>query len=231
MFRKFLIAAFAPALLAASPAFAEPLTWGFQATEIENCLGDSNVFAWNFDVFGTRNDKSLVWRSKGAYAISDSDFEALENQFRLQSPVSEFFDAIVGIRVDTPKGPNRAYGVLGIRGQAPQWIKVEADLFASNRPSFRVSADYEAQLASRLTLTPTIEINLPLADDRAIGAVAWGPTVEIGARLSYDIVDRALAPYLGVHYERMLGASGAYARDRGRDVDNASFVIGARVMI
>jgi copper resistance protein B len=54
--------------------------------------------------------------------------------------------------------------------------------------------------------------------------------LEVGARLSYDLIDRALSPYIGVHYERLFGESGDLARDEGEDRDQVLFVVGARLM-
>ena len=42
---------------------------------------------------------------------------------------------------------------------------------------------------------------------------AWGPTLEVGLRLSYDLIDRAVAPYVGVHYERVYFETADFARD------------------
>ena len=71
---------------------------------------------------------------------------------------------------------------------------------------------------------------MPLADDHAIGVGAFGPKLEAGARLSYDIVDRTIAPYIGVHYERVFGETADLARDEDEDVDGLFFVVGTRIM-
>jgi copper resistance protein B len=58
----------------------------------------------------------------------------------------------------------------------------------------------------------------------------WGPTLEIGARLSYDLVDRALAPYIGVHYERGFGETARLTRREGEDAGALFFGAGVRMM-
>ena len=216
---------------AASPALAEPIVWGFQGEQLEYRAGDgSDVFAWDFDAFAGKDELRFVWRSEAEFEFEEDAFETLENQARLQTPISDFFDAVAGVRVDTPEGPDRVYGVIGLHGLAPQWFEIDADLFVSDRPFFRFEAEYEGLITNRVTLVPSIELDLPLADDEPIGAGAWGPKLAVGARLSYDLIDRAVAPYIGVHYERVFGETADLARDEGEDEDSVSFVLGLRLM-
>ncbi len=232
MFRWILLAgALAPAILLSSRVSAEPYFWGFQAEQLEyRTDGDDDIFAWDFDAFYGTDELRFVWRSEAEYDIDEDAFETLENQARLQTPISEFFDGVVGARVDTPSGPDRAYGVLGVHGLAQQWFEIDADLFISDDPLFRFEAEYEGLITNRIILTPSVEVDVPFTDDEDIGAGAWGPKLELGARLSYDLIDRAFAPYIGVHYERLFGESGDLARDEGEDRDQVLFVVGARIM-
>ncbi len=222
--------ALAQALLL-SPAHAASVFWGLQVEQFEYRLGDdADVFAWDFDAFIGSDELRVVWRSEGEYSDDEDAFETLENQLRVQVPVSDFFDAVAGVRLDTPENDSRVYGVLGIHGLAPQWFEIDADLFIAANPSFRFEAEYEALITNRLILTPSIEVDLPLTDDADTNAYAFGPKVELGARLSYDLIDRALAPYIGVHYERVFGETANFARGRSEDVDALFFVVGLRVL-
>lgn len=229
--RHYLAGALAPAILLASPVAAEQLIWGIQAEQLEYRIGEeSDVFAWDFDVIAGTDELKFVWRSEAEFSLEEDAFETLENQARLQVPISDFFDAVGGIRVDTPDGPDRVYGVIGVHGLAEQWFEVDADLFIGEDPSARFEVEYEGLITNRITFVPSIEVDLPFTDDEAIGAGAWGPTLEVGARLSYDLVDRAISPYIGVHYERLFGESADLARDDGEDDDAVFFVIGTRIL-
>ena len=53
------------------------------------------------------------WLSNGEYADQDNAFETLENHLVGQIPVSTFFDAKVGVRFDTAKGPGSHYALIG----------------------------------------------------------------------------------------------------------------------
>ena len=143
----------------------------------------------------------------------------MENQLRLQKPVSEFFDAFVGVAASTPENEDaRYYGVVGVTGLAPQWFEVETALFVAEHPYLSAEADYEALLTNRLILTPWLEVSMPLSDDDARDVAAGGATAELGLRLSYDLIGRSVSPYVGVSYERSYGGTADLLRAAGDDV-------------
>lgn len=221
--------------LLASPlsptAQAEPLIYGIQIEQAEYRVGSpSDVFAWDFDALVGTDELKLVWRSEAEYGFSADTFETLENQLRLQKPISEFFDAVAGIRLDTPSGKDRVQGVIGLHGLAKQFVELDADLFVGNHPSLRLEAEYEMLFTNRIVLTPSIEFDLPFNDDATFDRGAFAPTLEVGARLGYDLIDRAFSPYLGVHYERAFGKTANIRRSEGEDADSLFFVAGARMM-
>ncbi|MEQ8229326.1 MAG: copper resistance protein B [Rhodospirillales bacterium] len=225
------MAAIALTLLTAAPTKAEPLIWGVQAEQAEYRVGDdTDVFAWNFDALVGSDELKLVWRSEGEFATKNDNFERLENQLRAQVPISTFFDAVGGVRFSSPSSGNRFDGVIGLHGLAPQFFEVDADLFVGEYPSARLDVDYEILLTNRLIATPTIELNLPFTDDTKYGQAAFGPSLEVGLRLSYDVVDRLLSPYIGIHYERSFGGTANIKRSEGEEADALFFVVGARVI-
>lgn len=217
---------------AALPAKAEQLIYGVQIEQLEYRFGDkdTNVMAWGGDAMIGTDELKFVLRSEGEFETKTDKLESMETQARVQVPVSTFFDAVAGVRVDTPDGPDRVHGVVGLHGLAPQWFEIDADLFVSDNPSFRIEAEYEALITNYLILTPSIEIDLPFTDDTEIGIGAWGPRLEIGVRLSYDLIDRAVAPYIGVHYERVMGESQDLKEAEGEDADGLFFVAGVRLL-
>tara|TARA_R110000787_G_scaffold63679_11_gene144048 strand:- start:140215 stop:140922 length:708 start_codon:yes stop_codon:yes gene_type:complete len=212
---------------------AEPLIWGVRIEQLENRFtGDaqSDVLAWDGDALIGTDELKFVIRNRGEFETRSDTLETMETQLRLQKPISTFFDAVAGVRFDTPDGRDRVHGVLGIHGLAPLWFEVDADLFVSDKPSARFEAEYEALITNYLILTPSIELDVPLRDDNRAGVAAWGPTMEIGARLSYDLVDRAVAPYIGVHYERVFGDTLDIREEEGEEGDGLFFVAGLRLM-
>jgi copper resistance protein B len=217
------------------PAVAQekgPLFYSVTLERLEYRFGDEgDVGAWDGDGVVGRDEWKLRLQSEGEYERDSSSFETLEHQLLLQIPVSEFFDAKAGVRFDTPKGPDRVFGVLGLQGLAPQWFEVDADLFLSERGDFsaRLDADYELLLTNYLILTPGLEVDFAFSEDRAVGVGSGLNKIELGARLSYDLVDRSIAPYIGVHFEQLFGPTKRLARDDGEPADELFFVAGVRI--
>lgn len=225
------IAVLAWAAFGSVSATAEPLIYGVQVEQAERRFDDgSDVYAWDFDALVGTDELKVVWRSEAEYLTEGSRFETLENQLRLQKPISTFFDAVVGVRVDTPRGEDRVYGVVGVKGLAPQWFEVDADLYLGETSFVRIEAEYEGLITNRIILTPSVELDTPLGDDAALGVGGFAPKLEVGARLSYDLLDRAISPYVGVHYERLFGETAERAREEGGQRDTLFFVVGTKVL-
>ncbi|MEQ8322055.1 MAG: copper resistance protein B [Rhodospirillales bacterium] len=212
---------------------AEPLIWGVRLNQLEHRFtgnAQSDAMAWDGDALIGTDELKFVVRSEGEYQTRSDRLETMETQLRLQKPISTFFDAVAGVRFDTPDGRDRVHGVLGVHGLAPQWFEVDADLFVSDKPSARFEVEYEALITNYLILTPSVELSLPFRDDSSAEVAAWGPKLEVGARLSYDLVDRSVSPYLGVHYERVFGDTLDIKRAEGEEGDGLFFVAGLRLM-
>ena len=71
---------------------------------------------------------------------------------------------------------------------------------------------------------------MPLTDETALDNGAFGPRLEVGARLSYDLIDRAVSPYIGVHYERAFGETANRIRAAGEDAGGVFFVAGTKLL-
>lgn len=208
-----------------------PTVWGVRTDMLEYRMGDEeNSFAWGFEAWTGNDELRFVWKSEGV-KIEDGDFEELDNEIRLQKPVTDFFDGFVGVAASTPDGvPERYYGSIGVTGLAPQWFEVEAALYVSEYPYIGAEVEYEGLLTNRLILTPSIEVSLPLADDPEREIAAGGGSVEMGLRLSYDLIGRSVSPYIGVNYERSFGGTADILRDHGHEVDELAGVAGINFM-
>ena len=218
--------------LIAGASSAQMATYGVRANQLEYRFGENNeeALAWDFDyIYGT-DELKFLFRSTGEMDTATNDFGSLETQLRLQKPISTFFDAVVGLQANTPTNePDRTNLVLAVQGLAPQWFEIEGGLYLSEYSSARFEAEYTALLTNRLFLIPDIEVTMPFVDDIASGQAAGGATVEIGARLSYDLVGRAISPYIGVNYEKSFGGTADLIEAGGGQSDNLSFVVGTRL--
>ncbi|MBC8338351.1 MAG: copper resistance protein B [Alphaproteobacteria bacterium] len=229
------IAAGLSPLLAAQPSQAQAVGltyWGIQLEEFEYRFGDEgeDLAAWDGDAYFGTDEFKFRLMSEGEYDANAGKFETLENRLVGQVPISDFFDAKAGIRLDTPKGQNRWYGIVGVAGLAPQWFEVDADLFLSDQGdlSARLDVEYELLITNRLILTPSAEINLAFSDDTEIEIKSGFTSLELGLRLSYDLIDRAFSPYVGLAFETKLGDTEDLISDEGEDTSAWFGVVGAK---
>ena len=90
--------------------------------------------------------------------------------------------------------------------------------------------EYEGLITNRVILTPSIELNAAFSEDREIEIGTGISSAEIGLRLSYDLIDRSVAPYIGVSYERKFGDTADFAKEDGEDFEATYIVTGLRLM-
>lgn len=212
----------------------KPLTsWGVQFEEFEYRYSDRDeeLGVWNADAFYGTDELKFRWLTKGEYGIEEQAYETLENQLVGQVPISDFFDAKAGLRFDTPEGPDRTYGVLGVAGLAPQWFEVDASLYVSDEGevSTEFDAEYELLLTNYWILAATLDATVAFGEDRDIGVGRGLVSTETGLRLSYDLIDRSFSPYVGVVHERKYGDTADFAEAEAGSTDDWFAVIGARI--
>jgi len=230
----FPIAVTAQERISDTTARKQPLTtWGVQFEEFEYRYSDDDeeLDVWNADLFYGTDDLKVRWLTKGEYAIEEKAYETLENQLVGQVPISDFFDAKAGIRFDTPEGPDRTYAVLGVAGLAPQWFEVDANLYVSKDgdTSTELDAEYELLFTNYWILAATLDATVAFSEDREIGVGKGLVSTETGLRLSYDLIDRAFSPYVGVVHERKYGDTADFAEAEGGSTEDWFAVIGARI--
>jgi copper resistance protein B len=206
--------------------------YGIEIEEFELRRGDEseNTAAWEGSAFIGPDEFTIRLLSEGEYDTDADKFETLENQVVVQAPISDFFDAKAGIRLDTPQGPDRWYGVLGVTGLAPQWFEIDASFFLSDRGNLsgRFDAEYKLLLTNRLILTPSASLDLAFSDDAGIEIKTGFTSLELGLRLSYDVIDRMFSPYIGLNFETKLGGTRDLAAAEGGDRANLAGVVGAK---
>ena len=224
-------------IASAAPALSQEtglVFYGFQLEEFEHRRGDENerLAVYNGDAFVGTDEIKLRWLGEGEYDLRASKFETMENRLVLQTPVTDFFDVKAGARLDSPKGKSRWYGAVGLTGLAKQWVEIDADLFVSEKgdASARLDAEYELLLTNRWILTPSADIDVAFSDDRRMDVGRGLSSAEVGLRLSYDLLDRALSPYVGAVWERKFGHTADFARSDGEDVEAWFFSVGMKVL-
>lgn len=227
-----LLAGLLPAATAEAAGEGPLIVRSVTVERAEYRLGDDgDLFAWEGYGFVGTDDWKLRLDSEAEWQVEGGGFETLETQLAVQHPVSDFFDVKAGVRYDAPAGPNRLYGVLGLAGLAQQWVEVDAALFLSESgaPSARLDLEYELLVTNRIILTPAVEIDVAFAEDEEAGVGRGLSKTELGARLSYDLVYRDVAPYVGVHWEKSWGETADLVREEGESADSLFAIAGVRL--
>lgn len=208
--------------------------WGISVEQLEYRYSDSDAELGVIEgnaFYGT-DELKFVWLFEGEWEEEHSAWETLENQFVAQTPISEFFDAKAGVRIDTPEGTDRSFAVLGINGLAPQWIELDSNLFLSDEgnASADLELEYELLLTNRLIMHASFELDVAFSEDEEIGVGSGLNATETGLRLSYDVIDRLLSPYVGIVHERKYGDTADLARASGGGTEDWFAVAGVRIL-
>jgi copper resistance protein B len=171
----------------------------------------------------------LALKTEGEGKFRDG-VETAELQALYSRAIDPYFNLQVGVRQDLGKGPRRTYATIGFEGLAPYMFEVEGALFLSNKGDLlgRLGGYYDQRITQRLILQPRIELNLAARDvpENRIGAGL--SNAELGLRLRYEIT-RQFAPYVGVSWDRKVGATARFARAAGEDATNSGVVAGVRI--
>lgn len=185
-------------------------------------------YRWDAEAWYGGDINRLVIRTEGegetGFGIESGDVEALYSR-----AISPYFDLQAGIRQDVQRGARRTYATVGFEGVAPYWFDTEGALFLSDEGDLlgRLEGSYDLRLTQRWILQPRAEVNLSSEDIPEMGIGSGVSTVELGLRLRYE-VRREFAPYIGVSFDRKLGATADFARAIGEDDEATSLVVGVR---
>ena len=187
--------------------------------------------AYNWDVSAEIGSaRHRLWLATTGDGLIGGPLEYFETQALYSRPLAGSGLALqAGVRRDFVPRPRRSYAVLGIQGNVSDPLYVGAFGFLSHRGEFtgRAFAYYDLPLTERLILQPALETEIAVADVPELGIGAGPVYGEAGLRLRYTFAD-ALAPYVGVNWERLTGRTARMARTAGDDLETTSLVLGIR---
>jgi len=190
-------------------------------------VGGDNTLSWDGQGWLGRDLHKIWFKTDGERTAGSTD-EA-ELQFLYSKVIARYWDFQLGVRHDFKPSPSRSWAAIGFKGLAPYFFDIDAAAFIgeSGRVALRFEAEYELLITQRLILTPDIEINLYGQNDPDVGIGSGLSDFEAGLRLRYEI-RREFAPYIGVNWSRLFGATADFARIAGRDTSEAQLVVGIR---
>lgn len=184
-------------------------------------------YRWDGEAWFGGDLNRFVLKTEGEGA--DGDLDAAEAQALYSRAVGPYFDLQIGLRQDFEPTPRRTYFTVGFEGLAPYWFDIEGAAFLSTKGdlSARFEGTYDLRLTQRWILQPRAEVNLAARDVPEIGVGSGVSNVELGLRLRYEL-RREFAPYVGLSFERKVGATADFARALGEDAEATSVVFGLR---
>ncbi|MEW6390184.1 MAG: copper resistance protein B [Pseudomonadota bacterium] len=185
-----------------------------------------NGYHWDGEAWFGGDLNRLVIKSEGEggrHGVQASEVQALYSR-----PVALYTDLQVGLRQDVePK--SRTYAAVGFETLLPYWIEAGGAVFVSSKGDVLARAEgaIDWRLTQRLILQPRTELNFAAQDIPAAAIGSGLSSGELGLRLRYE-VRRQFAPYVGVALSKRFGRAADFARLRGDEVTETSFVLGLR---
>jgi copper resistance protein B len=187
-------------------------------------------YRWDAEAWLGGDVRRLVVRSEGE-ATSGRGGDRAEVRVLYSHAVGVYTDLQAGLRQDfEPLG--RTYATVGFETLAPYWLDIGGAAFLSTKGDLlgRLEGSHDLRLTNSLILQSRAELNFAAQDTPSSGIGSGLSDAELGLRLRYEL-RRGFAPYVGFSWERKVGRTADFARDRGEDVDDRSVVIGLRAFL
>lgn len=185
-------------------------------------------YRWDGEGWFGGDINRLVVKTEGEGARRGTIGNA-ELQVLYSRAIDPYWNLQGGLRQDLGRGPRRTYATASIEGVAPYWFELQGAVFLSNRGDVLARAEgyYDQRITQRLILQPRIELNFAAQDVRKDRIGSGLSSAELGLRLRYEI-KREFAPYVGLSYDRKVGATARYAGLDGERDRATSLVFGIR---
>ena len=188
---------------------------------------EGDGYAWDSSAL-LGGDTDRIWLSGVGEGGFGGALDYLELQALYSRALGGGWDANAGLRWDARPRPQRVYLSLGGQlDREPLWLGAFAYLSHEGEVSARVSALYNLELAERLVLQPSAEINAYAQDVPVLGIGRGFAYGEAGLRLRFAVAE-GLAPYVGFSWERQFGRTARLARAAGEQAETRNLVLGVR---
>lgn len=190
----------------AIPVHDNMIFYTFSADRFEQRFQDGNdVALWDVKGWVGEDYNKLYLESEGEYNTDEGGYESAQVELLYNRNISTFWDLQVGFRHDfLNHADDRNFAALGVQGLAPYWFEVDATSYVSDEGDVSVifEAEYDILLSQRLILQPRFETELTLQDVPEYNIGSGVTSVELGARLRYEI-SRKFAPILAWNGNRI----------------------------
>ena len=201
--------------------------WLLDRLEVSDA-DNGTALGWEAMAWVGGDIQRILLRSEGEAVdgrIEHGDLEVLYGR-----SVRPWWDVLAGVRQDVGEGPSRTWAAFGVQGLSPYKFEVAATAYIGQggRTALRAEAEYDTLLTNRLILQWRAEANAYGKADPLAGIGSGLSTVELGARLRYEVT-RQFAPYIGIAHNRAFGNTTDLRRASGHDVGDTRIVAGVRI--
>lgn len=205
----------------------------FDLLEYKSAGSDSSL---NWDIVGWRGgDVHRVWvKSEGSSMTATPAKNETDLQLLYGRPVSAFFDAQIGARLEqvwgAEKSASRLSAAIGLQGLSLYRFEFEAALFIgeAGHISARVSANKDFLFTQKTIAQFRFETNGSAKRSDKFETGSGVNDVSLGLRLRYEI-KREIAPYIGVSWTNLYGETADYRKLAGGESFELNAVGGLRL--
>jgi copper resistance protein B len=189
---------------------------------------------WDTQGWIGNDDHKFWWKAEGDAILDGQDEGDADLQAFYARPISAFWYLQAGMRYEQAWEPGstneRFSAALGVQGFAPYKFDVEPTIFLTDDGDVlaQFTASYDLYLTQRIVLQPRVELNAAAQDVPESDLGAGINNIDFDLRLRYEF-QREFAPYVGVRYGRLTGATAGIARRNGGDDNDLFWLFGVRL--
>lgn len=205
----------------------------FDLLEYQSAGRDSSL---DWDVVGWRGgDTHRLWvKSEGSSKTDSPKTNETDLQLLYGRPVSAFFDAQIGARLEQAwgagKSASRLSAAMGLQGLALYRFEFEAALFVgeAGHLSARISANKDFLFTQKAIAQFRLETNGAANRSEKFETGSGVNDLSMGLRLRYEI-KREIAPYIGASWTNLYGETADFRKLAGGKSSELNVVGGLRL--
>ncbi|MEC5210776.1 copper resistance protein B [Psychrobacter sp. PL15] len=201
--------------------------WSVSVDDLGYQFDDDQI---NFEIESWYGDDSnrLRFRTEGsAQTKDDKEIDSLSS-LAYWKPLGIYWNGEAGIAYNTEN--DKPALMAGIVGTAPYFVETDARayLYTDGQVQLDLGAEYEWRLSQHWVVIPEVGLTAFSKDDVDNHITKGFNELETEVRLTYETLNRQLAPYVGVSYETALGDARDLRRQDNESVDGSSLTTGVK---
>ncbi|WP_192992012.1 copper resistance protein B [Psychrobacter sp. FME61] len=199
--------------------------WGVSVDDLGYQFDDDQI-NYEFDTWYGTDSNRVTLRSEGSIQTKDDKEIDSLTSLSYWKPLSIFWNGEAGVAYDTEN--DKSAVMAGIAGTAPYFIETDARayLYTDGQVRLDLGAEYEWRLDQHWVVIPEVELTAFSKDDTDNHITKGFNEFGADVRLTYEMLSRQLAPYVGISYETALGNARDLRRQEDEAVDSNSLTAG-----